>query len=137
VDNHSGQAVTRILVNSTWSQAFEKLGVGATELTLNSRLVKYMLKPEEVIAEPPNDDHMEMLTGRHRVQSARHFLNVPRKLLAARGAAAAAAVEDSEEPHDPELAAPLGPVMEAHVSPLLHLRRWPSALKPLPPPADP
>ena len=133
----AGEAIQKVLVNSDWSEAFSKLGLGPAGTELNKRLAPYMLNFAEVEAAEPTNDDVELLIGRHRVDVARHFVNGPRRVLERRGEDEAveeahiAALLDEAEP------VPAHPIIGRAVDPVLRLRRLPSAVPPpLPPPPE-
>jgi hypothetical protein len=133
----AGEAIQKVLVNTDWSEAFSKLGLGSADAELNKRLAPYMLNPADVIAAEPTDEEIELLIGRHRVDVARHFVNGPRRVIERRGAASAAEEADDALLLDEGEPVAAHPVIGMAVPPVLRLRRLPSAVPPpLPPPAE-
>jgi hypothetical protein len=83
--------VKDVLVDTQWHETFAKLGVWQEHAEPNTRWKQYAKPHAEVVAKAPNDDEIEMLVGRHRLDLARRFIAGPRRLIDRREAVAAAA----------------------------------------------
>ena len=118
----TARVVKQVLVDTSWHETFSKLGVWEAHAEPNRRWGAYAKPAAEVIPKAPNDDEIEMLVGRHRLDLARRFVDGPLRVRAGRVAAAAA----DGDAHLHDIAAPAPAVPRA-------VRLMPPAA-PLPPP---
>jgi hypothetical protein len=120
--------VQNVLVETSWHETFAKLGVWAPHPEPNRRWGQYAKAYVDIVAKAPNDDEIEMLVGRHRVDLARRFMDGPHRVRARREAALPALAAELAE-DVPVLAPP--PVPRAA---RLMLPPHPLPAPPLPPP---